>query len=421
MTAERRLRVTLLTLGSRGDVEPYLGLGVALARAGHAVTVAVSAGFERLARRAGLQTLAVEPDPRLTADDGGPPLWLRPSAVEGVIRLRRAARQASRPSGAYSGYLEAGRGADVVLYPALLAPIARTIGHRYGCALIPAYLAPLHPTRAFPSPYLNLPLRPSWNRTSHLLALRLSKAAMAGLPSSWRTPIPGGAPASLDPIPPRSEICLYGFSRHVLPPPPDWPPGVVVTGRWWFDASPDWRPPEELDRFLRAPGKVVFIGFGSMMDPRPAHLKATVETALTRLGCRAILLTGPCQQLDLPRSPRWSGVEDIPLDWLFRRVDAVVCHGGAGTVAQAARAGKPVVTIPFFGDQHFWGVQIHRAAGGPPPIPRRALTTQRLVSALEMALEDSDGRERAARLGARVRSEDGLATAVRLIEARLGV
>ena len=154
-----------------------------------------------------------------------------------------------------------------------------------------------------------------------------------------------------------------------------------------------------------------------MMDSRPKNLNAVVETALTRLGCRAVLLAGPAGQLDLPSSPRRLAVRDIPFDWLFRRVDAVVHHGGAGTTAQAARAGKPSVAVPFFGDQLFWGQRIHRAGGGPRPIPRRALTSERLVSAIDEALHDPRSAERAAILGTRVRAETGLSTAVSLIEA----
>jgi sterol 3beta-glucosyltransferase len=169
---------------------------------------------------------------------------------------------------------------------------------------------------------------------------------------------------------------------------------------------------------LRAPGKVVYLGFGSMMDTHPARLNAVVEEALTRVGCRAVLLAGPPGQLDLPSSPRRFTVREIPLEWLFRRVDAIVHHGGAGTTAQAARAGKPSVVVPFLGDQFFWGQRIHRAGGGPRPIPRRALTSARLVSALEQALDDPRCAERAASLGTQVRAEAGLSTAVRMIEER---
>ena len=417
MTGRRGLRISILTLGSRGDVEPYLGLGVALARAGHRVTVAAPAAFDGLIRWAGLEAFRVEPDPRLLAVGGEPPRWLQSSVTAGAIRLRRAARAGSGLGIAYSGYLEASRRADVILYPPWLAPVARTIAQIHGCLAVPTYLAPIHPTHAFPSPFLNFSSHPGWNRLSHFMAMCLGRAALNGAPNTWRSQVVGLAPAPMELLPPDGEVCLYGFCRSLLPPPPDWPPGVVVTGPWWMDAREDWRPPEDLDRFLQASGRVVFLGFGSMMDARPEKLNAVVEAALTRLGCRAVLLAGPAGQLDLSPSPNRLTVRDIPFDWLFRRVDAIVHHGGAGTTAQAARAGKPSVVVPFFGDQLFWGQRIHRAGGGPPPIPRGSLTSERLVSAIDEALNDPRTAERAAMLGAQVRAETGLSTAVRLIEA----
>ncbi len=403
-----------MTLGSRGDVEPYLGLGAALARAGHRVTVAAPAAFDGLIRRAGLDAFRVEPDPRLLAVGGEPPRWLACSVIAGAIRLSRAG---SGLGIAYSGYLEASRRADVILHPPWLAPVARTIAQMTRCLAVPTYLAPIHPTRAFPSPFFNFSPRPGWNHLSHFMALWLGRAALNGLPNTWRSQVSGLAPTTIELLPQEGEVCLYGFCRSLVPPPPDWPPGVVVTGPWWMDAQRGWRPPEALDRFLRSSGNVIFLGFGSMMDARPQELNAIVEAALAKLGCRAVLFAGPAGQLDLPPSSRRLTVRDVPFDWLFRRVDAIVHHGGAGTTAQAARAGKPSVVVPFFGDQHFWGQRVHRAGGGPPPIPRRALTPERLVSAIDKALHDPRSAERAALLGAQVRAEKGLSTAVRLIEA----
>jgi sterol 3beta-glucosyltransferase len=320
-------------------------------------------------------------------------------------------------SAAYSGYLEASGGAHVILYPALLAPIARTIAQVCGCLALPAYLAPMHPTRAFPSPFFNFSPHSRSNRLSHLIAIWLGRAALNGAPNAWRSQAFGLPPTEIEFLPPDGAPCLYGFSRSLLPPPPDWPTGVVVTGPWWLDTREDWRPPEDLLRFLRSPGKAVFIGFGSTMDAQPQRLNAVIEAALTRLKCRAVLLAGPTGQLELPASAHWLTVRGVPLDWPFPRVDAIVHHGGAGTTAQAARAGKPSIIIPFFGDQLFWGQRCHLAGGGPRPIRRRALAPERLVAAIEEALDDPRSGEQAALLGVQVRAEAGLSTAVRLIEA----
>ena len=91
-------------------------------------------------------------------------------------------------------------------------------------------------------------------------------------------------------------------------------------------------------------------------------------------------------------------------------------HGGAGTTAEGLRAGVPSVIVPFFGDQPFWGRRVAALGVGPNPIPRRKLTVDRLAAAIEEACSDGAMRERAAALGARIRTEDGVARAVEVIE-----
>jgi sterol 3beta-glucosyltransferase len=108
-----------------------------------------------------------------------------------------------------------------------------------------------------------------------------------------------------------------------------------------------------------------------------------------------------------------------PHSWLFPRMAAVVHHGGAGTTAAALRAGVPNVIVPYFADQPFWGSRVEALGVGPKPIPRQKLTAGRLDEAIEIAAGDGEMRRRAAELGKKIQAEDGVATAVPLIEALL--
>ena len=419
VTGRRRLRITLLTLGSRGDVEPYLGLGVALAQAGHRVTVAAPAAFEGLIRRAGVEAFLVEPDPRLRGrrkgaaalaailgDGGGdPPAPRGPRPVGfGHQLFRLPGGQPACRCRPLPGLARSGRQDD---RPDLRLPCPTDLpgADPSDARLSQPVLQPLV------APGMESDRATSWpsgwgGRRSN------------GVPNTWRSQVVGLAPTAIELLPPDGEVCLYGFCRSLLPPPPDWPPGVVVTGPWWLDAQEDWRPPEDLDRFLQDSGRVVFLGFGSMMDASAEEAKCRRRSGPSQARVpRGLARRSVPDSSDLPPSPRRLAVRDVPFDWLFRRVDAIVHHGGAGTTAQAARAGKPSVVVPFFGDQLFWGQRIHRAGGGPRPIPRRALTSERLVSAIDEALHDPGSAQRAAALGIRVRAETGLSTAVDLIEA----
>ena len=98
---------------------------------------------------------------------------------------------------------------------------------------------------------------------------------------------------------------------------------------------------------------------------------------------------------------------------------ALVHHGGAGTTGAGLRAGKPTVTCPFFGDQPFWGRRVAALGVGPKPIPPRRLTAERLAQAIRSATTDEDMRTRAAEIGEKVRTEDGVARAVKIINDEL--
>jgi sterol 3beta-glucosyltransferase len=94
-----------------------------------------------------------------------------------------------------------------------------------------------------------------------------------------------------------------------------------------------------------------------------------------------------------------------------------VHHGGAGTTAAGLRAGVPTVIIPFGGDQPFWGHHVHSLGVGPKPIPQGKLTAEKLADALRTAVNDPQIRAKSAALGQKIRAEDGVGSAVRIIEA----
>jgi UDP:flavonoid glycosyltransferase YjiC (YdhE family) len=133
-------------------------------------------------------------------------------------------------------------------------------------------------------------------------------------------------------------------------------------------------------------------------------------------GQRAILLSGwgGLRPEDLPDSVLV--LDSVPHTWLFPRVAAVVHHGGAGTTAAGLRAGVPTIIIPFFGDQPFWGARIAELGVGPRPVPRKRLTAERLAQAIRDTVASEEMRQRASKLGESIRSEDGVATAVEIIQ-----
>jgi UDP:flavonoid glycosyltransferase YjiC (YdhE family) len=155
-----------------------------------------------------------------------------------------------------------------------------------------------------------------------------------------------------------------------------------------------------------------------MVNRDPQETTKLAVESLARAGQRGVLSAGwgGLQREALPETVLM--IDAVPFNWLFPQMAAVVHHGGAGTTSIGLWAGVPAIITPFMGDQPFWGRRVYELGVGSQPIPRRQLTTERLVAAIERVISDTAMRERAARLGERIRAEDGIAQAVEIIERR---
>ena len=207
---------------------------------------------------------------------------------------------------------------------------------------------------------------------------------------------------------------LYNYSPSLLPQPGDWPASRIrVTGAWTLPGSTA-EPTSALRQFVEAGERPVAVGFGSMRvgDAERARLSLAVLDALHRLKRRAVVIRG-WGALDLASDERIMVVDHAPFAWLLPRVAAMVHHGGAGTVAAAARAGVPQIVVPFVADQFFWAWQLQRLGVSPGGLSRRRLDGGSLAAAISRT---EPMLEVAQRLGARVRREDGIGAAIEALE-----
>ena len=196
----------------------------------------------------------------------------------------------------------------------------------------------------------------------------------------------------------------------------DWGEFAHITGYWFLDCPGDWQPPRDRVNFLEAGSPPVCVGFGSTLSRDTKQMADLVLKALAQSHQRGLLVAGwdGLSQSDLP--PDVFMVDTVPFDGLFPRVAAAVQHGGAGTTACAWRAGIPSVVVPFALDQLFGCRLVSRSETGPEPIPLKQITVDRLAYAIRLAVMDQPTRTRAAALGEKIRSEDGVENAVRIIE-----
>jgi UDP:flavonoid glycosyltransferase YjiC (YdhE family) len=410
------MRIAMQTLGTRGDVQPYLALALALTRRGHEVQIAAPVQFEGMIAGYGLR-FAPLPGEFLALMNSP----LGKAAIAGGRGFNAGLKLLREVYPLMRGLLDAEWTAvrsfapDLILHhPKSVA--APHIAEALSCLHVLASPLPgFTPTSAFPSPILPFASLGPLNRASHALAIKGAQVLFANSIRAWREEVLGLSGRGSRPV--RSSGTLYAYSPHVVPVPQDWDSDVLVSGYWFLDA-PDWRPPHALAAFLESGEPPVYVGFGSMPGLDPQRMTGIVLDALARTGKRGLLVSGGGALLAENLPPHVQLITEAPHDRLLPFVSAVVHHGGAGTTAASLRAGKPTTICPFFGDQPFWARRVAELGVGPPSLDRRTLSADRLAAAM-VAMDNQAMRERARVMGALIRAENGIAAAVSFVEKRL--
>lgn len=413
-------RIVILTYGSRGDVEPFVALGIGLRNAGHAVRLAGPAPFAPFVEAYGLEFDPIEGNPdelvQAFADSAGLS-WPRMVAnmIQHVLPLAQAA---------FRTVEMAVRDADLIVHSFLMTDAGHTLARFRGVPDVSAQFFPVFlPTSAFSAVALpDLPLGGVYRRATHVLntamfrygarlLYRRVRASTPDLPdlAPWpfRNPVGAGTPI------------LFAYSSHVLPRPPEWPAYAHISGYWQLPSRPGWVPPDALVRFLESGPPPVYFGPGSMRSRNLRNLLCTV-IASARV-CRQRVFLGVSSEVlgEELKGADVFAMEGVPHAWLFPRMRYILHHGGAGTTGAAAAAGVPSTAIPFSADQAFWARQIHRLGVGPAASPARHLNRGRLEAILSDVLANPAYQRRAEILGENIRKEDGVASAIRVIHGQL--
>jgi sterol 3beta-glucosyltransferase len=360
------LRVTCLTIGSRGDVQPYIALCKGLLAEGHKPKIATHAEFGPWVEKHGIAFEAI---------DGDPAELMRICVENGMFTYSFLKEASSKFRGWIDELLisawRACQDSDILIEsPSAMAGIH--IAEALGIPYFRAFTMPWTRTRAYPHAFAvpEHKIGGAYNYFSYVMFDNVFWKAIAGQINRWRKKQLGLRSTNLDKMQPNKVPFLYNFSPHVVVPPLDYSDWVRVTGYWFLDEANDWSPPEELTDFIaqaRADGKkLVYIGFGSIVVSDPAALTRTVVESVLKADVRCILSKGWSDRLgdpaalktEVPLPSEIYQIKSAPHDWLFAQIDAAVHHGGAGTTGASLRAGLPTIIKPFFGDQYFFGSRV---------------------------------------------------------------
>ena len=416
------MKVLIVTLGSRGDVQPCVALGKGLKNAGHEVTVCTSTLFESFITEQGLNYGYMNNElMQLMDSDMGRDAMENTNNLWGTLRtnIKLFSKVTSMYRQTLQGIWQTTQTVkpNVLILASKAAFMAESIADKQEIPLVIALPFPQFvPTAQSPAMgFPNWPLGRWYNRLTYGI-VHTAIGLYGGIPNEFRRqvlqlpPKPKGMDllhrADGRPIP-----VLHGYSQQVVPRPTDWPESAHVSGYWFLDQH-SWQPPDTLKAFLDTGEPPIYIGFGSISGNHPERLAKMIIDALRVTQQRGILATGwgGLQAGDLPKTV--FQLDQAPHDWLFPKMSAVIHHGGAGTTAAGLRAGRPTLICPFFGDQPFWGQQVYTLGVGPKPIPQKQLTTDKLAEAMHELVTNQTMRRNAEALGEKIRAEDGVGNAI---------
>ncbi|KAH1845171.1 hypothetical protein KXX54_009626 [Aspergillus fumigatus] len=447
-----RLNIVIQVVGSRGDVQPFIALGMALKERGHRVRLATHLAFRDFVQDHGLEFFSIGGDPaELMAF-----MVKNPGLLPGMKTLRSGAIRRRRRemaaifSGCWRSCFETGDGtglhhvpedlwsetvdyreqpfvADAIIAnPPSFAHIS--CAEKLGVPLTLMFTMPWTPTQAFPHPLANVrPTRTKRsvaNFASYAIVEMMLYEGLGDLLNKFRKRELG-----LDPldafrgpgIVQKLRIPFtYLWSPALLPKPVDWLTNIDVCGFSMLPAASSYTPPDDLVKFLQDGPPPIYVGFGSIVVDNPTKLTRIVFEAIVKTGQRALVNKGwgniGAGEAEIPQNVFMVG--SCPHDWLFQYVSCVVHHGGAGTTAAGLALGRPTIIIPFFGDQPFWGSIVYRAGAGPTPIPYKQLNAEKLADAIDKAL-GPEMQEKAGEIGAKMRQENGVKCAVASFHSHL--
>lgn len=406
------MKITLFTLGTRGDVQPFAILGEALSKCGHHVTLCTAKNFRSLVEsyRINFHPVNIDSEAMINSKHGQQIMKVN------LFHLKRNLKKFVYPiiRTSLDEFYKLAQESDLVIYRT--KTLADVFLNDLNCKAIRAAVVPaMEETTAFINPIMSgLKLPAFLNRLSYrfndlrfmffkkpINQFRLQHGLNEEMQDAQN--IPG----------------IYGISRHFLSRPTDWADNHHLTGFWFAPVTSVLDP--ELDHFISNGKPPLLITFSSM--PVEAELHNLVVKCINQIDERFIIIKG-WGEWNITESDRVKVISSAPFDALFPKMKAIIHHGGLGTTAECLRAGKPMFICPPvypFGDQFFWGNLAYRKGVGIKPVPLSRLTENAFMKGVNLLLSDEKIYRKSKLLAIKINQEKGVEKAVEIIEQILKI
>ncbi len=399
------MNITLFTLGTRGDVQPFAILGEALAKKGHHVTLSTAKNFRELveSHHIHFHPVDINSEDLLNSKEG------RQIIQVDLFSIQRNLNKFIYPliESSLNEFYQLGQNSDLVIYRS--KTLADVFVDQLDCMAIRAAVVPaMEETAEFINPVMSgfkIPVfMNKWSYKLNDLRYSFFKKPLDQFRS--RNSLPD-LTANHSKIP-----SIYGISPHFLNRPKDWSENHYLTGFWFSEKKSELD--GDLQEFIDRGKTPLLITFSSM--PIEKEFKELIIKCIDQLDERFII-AGEWNEFE--NNTKLKIISSAPFGALIPKMKAVIHHGGIGTTAECLRAGKPMFVCPAvypFGDQYFWGNLVYQKGLGVKPAPLSKLSSKLFIKRINQLLHHKLLYINSALMAKKINSENGVQKAVQLIE-----
>lgn len=376
------MKVCFFTLGTRGDVQPYVALGKELIREGHKAVICVGESFHQFVESNGIDFVPTTSDlMAVAASPEGKAILEHP--IRNLKLALRYSKEIINP--AYRRTLEefyaAASDADLIVYhPKALGTIDIALKLKIPCVSMPP-VPVTYPISEFANLAVTTKNLGKWLNKATYHINEKAESSQIGLINDFREKVlhlpkrKAGIYTFTDGI---NEIpIVYPVSRALFPEVKSWDGHVFLPGFFFLNNEGETLP-EQVERFISVGKPPIAVTFSSMPLSQPDRFFENLRVALKTTGNRAIVLVGN-SGIECDSDDMICAVNSAPHSVLFPRVKGIIHHGGVGTMAAALRAGKPQMIIPFSVDQPFWAKRLYMHGYSLKPMREKEVTADALA------------------------------------------
>ncbi|HMR00798.1 MAG TPA: glycosyltransferase [Candidatus Gracilibacteria bacterium] len=376
------MKILLTSIGSRGDMEPFLAIAEILKKRGHKVICVFPEQFRSLAEDSDFEfaSLGSKFIEMLNSETGKTVMGGGYSGIRKLFAYIKLAKEFSGTNKdmliAQKEIIEREKPDKIVRNAKAIYPLIQDLDRTPQNILI-SPVPYMHYVKGHP----HIGFHKNYGNFINKLTFKLADFGLAATVKSslkWVNEKKRSLKQIKNTI--ANSKTIYTISPTLVPKPTNWPDHLQILGFHERDKTVNWQPSSDLQNFLKFHKKILFISFGSMTNPHPAEKTKMFLDIVTKHNIPTIINCG-AGGLVQPKEYNQElihFVDRVPYDWLFPKMHAVIHHGGSGTTHMGIKNGCATMIIPHIVDQFVWNRIIAEKGAGPTGPPINTITAENL-------------------------------------------